>query len=371
MAIERRKLQSGATAWRARLRGPDGRERAKQFRRKIDAEDWLRKQETTKRSGSWVDPSLGRQRFGEYAETWMAGQVQLAPTTAIKVRGHLENHLVPAFGHTPLAGIRAPEIRKWQSELGESGRKPATVRAVTGTLSRVLKTATRDGVIGRNPCEDVDRPKDRTKPEMRFLTASEVMTLADTIDQRYRALIFVAAYGGLRWGEIAALKVEAIELPRGRVLIRESLADVNGDLLTQLPKSGKARQVTLPRSVAEILGEHIGHFSAGGYVFTSVEGLPLRRSNWYRRTYQPAVRASGLMPLRFHDLRHTAAALAIGSGAHPKAIQDRLGHSTIRLTLDLYGHLLPGLEEALADDLDRAFAKAAEGEGIATISALR
>ncbi|MEQ8716159.1 MAG: tyrosine-type recombinase/integrase [Acidimicrobiales bacterium] len=127
-------------------------------------------------------------------------------------------------------------------------------------------------------------------------------------------------------------------------------------LITQSPKSGKARSVALPRFLSEILGVHVGAYSAGGYVFTSAEGLPLRRSNWYRRHFQPATaRADIGERLRFHDLRHTAAALAIARGAHPKPIQERLGHSTIRLTFDRCGHLFPGLDETLRDGLDAAY----------------
>jgi len=302
-----------------RHRGPDGKERAKTFKRKIDAENWERSQDTAKQRGTWVDPSLAKQSFAAYVETWMRGQSHLAPTTGVKVRGHIDNHLLPAFGTSPLARIDAPQIRRWLADTIESGRQPSTVRGVHSTLSRILKTATVDRVICRNPCNDVSLPRDRQRIEKRFLSASEVHDLAGAIDDRYRALIYLAAYSGLRWGEIAALKIENIELPRGRVSVVESLADVRGDLITQLPKSGKPRQVTLPQGVAQIVGEHIGRYSAGGYVFTSRDGLPLRRSNWYRRHYQPAVKAAALGEgLRFHDLRHTAAALAIEAGAIPR-----------------------------------------------------
>jgi integrase len=109
-----------------------------------------------------------------------------------------------------------------------------------------------------------------------------------------------------------------------------------------------------------MLAEHVGRYpNADGWVFSSAEGGPLRRSNFYRRHYKPAVARAGLdAGLRFHDLRHTCAALLIAQGAHPKEIQEHLGHSTIRVTFDRYGHLLPNLAERLTEGLDQTFSRA-------------
>ena len=117
--------------------------------------------------------------------------------------------------------------------------------------------------------------------------------------------------------------------------------------------------MSLPPFLCSILNDHLGKFSSDDYMFTSPMGEPLRRSNWYRRHFKPAVVPAGIDPgFRFHDLRHTCAALAIAQGAHPKVVQERLGHASIRLTLDTYGHLLPGLDERLCDDLEKAHLEA-------------
>ena len=140
----------------------------------------------------------------------------------------------------------------------------------------------------------------------------------------------------------------------------ESLSEVGGRLETGPTKTGARRTVTLPRFLAEMLGEHLARYpSPDRYVFIAAEGGPVRHRNFYRQHFRPAVSRAGLPEgLRFHDLRHTAASLFIAQGVNPKQLQDRLGHSTVRLSLDRYGHLFEGHDPALLDGLDTAYAAA-------------
>lgn len=206
---------------------------------------------------------------------------------------------------------------------------------------------------------------------MRVLEPHQIAALAEAVHPRFRTLIFTAAYTGLRWSELAALKVTSLDLLKGVVQVRESLVEVNGRLCPGSTKTGATRTVALPRFLSRMLTDHLRDFPpVDGFVFTSMQGGPLRR-NFYKRHYLPALKASvdpelclcdrpscrdRHTPLyRFHDLRHTCAALLIAQGAHPKEIQERLGHSTIRITFDRYGHLFPSLDERLKDGLDRAY----------------
>ena len=349
----------GPSNYKARYRGPDGRERAKTFTRKGDAERWLAAIEVEKSRGNWVDPALARQTFRAFATIWMDAQVHLAPTTRQKVRGHLEGHLIPAFDSMRLASIQPRHVRDWIAQMSDTGRSPTTIGGINSTLRRIMNTAVRDGVLGHSPCDGVELPRNGPAAEIQVIPPAEIVRLASAIHPRYEAAIYLAAYGGLRWGELAALRPERLNLRPGYIEVRESLADVSGALITQPPKSGKGRSVGLPRFLCDILNNHLGKFSSDDYMFTSPMGEPLRRSNWYRRDFKPAVVAAGIdLGFRFHDLRHTCAALAIAQGAHPKAVQERLGHASIRLTLDTYGHLMPGLDEQLRDDLDQAHFKA-------------
>jgi len=344
--------------WRARYRGPDGMERSRTFTTKRDAQQWVDSMQVAKVRGVWIDPSLGRQSFSDYAQSWVLGRGHVVPGTLIKEKGHIANHLLPAFGSRQLSSIQSADVRAW---IATMECKPGTIAAMFGTLRGIMGTASRDGVIGRNPCDGVDLPRQSAQEEMLFLDPDEIERLAAAIDPRYRALIYLAAYGGLRWGEIAALRPESLNLLRGAVDVRMSLAEVSGHFYDQPPKSGKPRTVSIPRSLAELIGEHMALWpNEAGTVFASPNGSRLRRSLWYRRFYKPAVLAAGLNPrLRFHDLRHTAAALAIAQSAHPKSIQERLGHSSIRITLDRYGHLFPHLDESMQQGLDEMLVKAA------------
>lgn len=192
---------------------------------------------------------------------------------------------------------------------------------------------------------------------MLFLEPGEIVRLADAMDDRYSALVYLAAYSGCRFGEIAFLQVKDVNLLSGKVTVRGSLADINGKLIQQPTKTSKKRVVTLPRGVSQLVGEHLGRFPPkSGHVFESPTGKPLRRHNWYKRYWRPAVTKAGLDPaLRFHDLRHTHASLLVAAGLPVKVIADRLGHSKPSLTLDTYSHVLPALEEQAVDGLEATF----------------
>ena len=241
-------------------------------------------------------------------------------------------------------------------------------------LRLVLGTAVDAKALVANPCDRVRVPRGR-REEMRFLTAAHVEALADAIEQppikraghgasptgrhhfpEYAALIRFAAYSGLRAGEIAGLRVRRFDPLKGTVEVAETLTDVDGTLVSSgTTKTSKVRTVPIPRFIAEEVAPLLAGKSADDYVFTSPEGGPLRHSNFYRRHFLPAAERAGLPDgVRFHDLRHTYAGFLIAEGAHPKAIMERMGHSSITVTLDRYGHLLPSLEEHLTEALNRS-----------------
>ncbi len=192
------------------------------------------------------------------------------------------------------------------------------------------------------------------------MSAEEVNRLADAIEDRYQALIYTAAYGGLRAGELGALRVGNLQLLARTLEVVESLAEVGGRLVIGPTKTGPPRSIGLPSFLADMLGAHIGrHPSRDGFVFSAAEGGPIRHRNFYDRHFRPAVDRAGLNPrLRFHDLRHTCAALLIAEGRHLEEIKAHLGYSTIRVTSDRYGHLFPAAREALVARLDEAFQRA-------------
>lgn len=268
-----------------------------------EARRWARDQERRVDLGTWVDPALGRTTVMEYATGWLDGKVDLRPRSRINVEGRLRNHILPRFGDLPLAQVQPADVRGWVSSLAQKGLAPATVRAAYLVLGQVFATTVVDGLIARSPCVGVKLPRDHHDDEMVFLDPGQIATLAQSIDDRYRALIFLASYGGLRAGELGALRVGRLNLLGGTVEVVESLSEVRGRLVTGPTKSGSRRSVTLPRFLAQMIGEHIDRYpSTDRYVFNSAEGGPVRHRNLSRRHFKPAVIRAGLPErMRFHD----------------------------------------------------------------------
>lgn len=182
----------------------------------------------------------------------------------------------------------------------------------------------------------------------------------------YGSLAIVAAYTGLRWGELAGLRITDVDMLRRRLTVRAALIEASD----QPPKLGMPkskttkRTITLPQVVIETLAHHLGrHPPVDQMIWTTQQGRFLRRGS-FGRIWRRAVADSVGAPCRIHGLRHTHASWLIAAGEHPKAIQTRLGHSSIQVTIDRYGHLMDGLDDQTADRLD-AIAQTVRGPGVA------
>lgn len=232
------------------------------------------------------------------------------------------------------------------SSLSAGGYAPATVRKAYQLASMVLKQAVLDDKLARTPARGVELPSDRNgggedKSEIRVLEPSQVAALHEAIDPRYRLAVSLGAYAGLRLGETLGLQVQSLDLLRRRLTVAATLTNLNGSVSLGPPKTKASRRtLALPGFVAEELAAHLARFGTGpeGVVLSSPKGSWVRASSWRRRFWHPAVEASGVgRPFRFHDLRHTHASWLIEQGAHAKAIQTRLGHSSIVVTMDTMG----------------------------------
>ena len=347
--------RTGKTRWRARYRGGDGRERSHTFDRRSDAERWLAERLSEVATGAWVPPERARVPFGDYAERWLESHPG-KPKTIASYRSILDCHVLPKFGTRPVASIERPAIRKFVADLAADGKAPNTVRSVLNVIKAVFTYTVEAGGLRSSPAARVSAPRGK-RPELRIATEAEVAALADAIDAPYATLVYFAAYTGLRAGEIAALRIRDLDLMVGRVHVRSSVAEVHGELVYGTTKSGKDRTVSLPPFLRDMLTAQVAAYATDpdAWVFQSGDGAALRQSFWYRRYFRPAADSVGLEGLRFHDLRHTCAAFLIASGAHPRALMERLGHHSITITLDTYGHLLPSLDDALTGALEDRF----------------
>jgi integrase len=245
-------------------------------------------------------------------------------------------------------------VRSWLTNLQAQELSPSTVAKAYRLLSRILGAAVDAGYLVRNPCTVKGAGQERA-PEMRFATVPQIAALAEAVGDRYRALVLVAAYGGLRWGELVGLKVKRVDLLHGRVTVAEQVAEVNGQLIPGPPKTAAGRRtITLPAVAAVALAEHLAEFAEPGpegLVFPAPKGGYLRRSNFRRRWWVRATRAAGVEGLRFHDLRHSAATLALAAGANTRELMERMGRTSPQVALR-YQHVMAGRDQAIAAALD-------------------
>lgn len=358
--------------WRARYTAPDGRERSRTFPRRVDADRFLAGVQTSISRGEWLDPARGSLRLEDWASEWLTTRGDLRATTRARLESVVRLHVLPAFGSRRLSSITNAEVRRWVTRMGESGMSPASVRKAAFALRQMLDAAMVDRRLAVNPAASVPLPAEHAE-EQQFLTPEQVTDLAEVMPPQYRALVLLAAYSGLRWGELAGLRRARVDTLRGRITVAETAVDVGREVTFGVPKTPKSRRVVpLARSVMRELEAHLATYTAPGadaLVFTSATGLPPRRGT-FRQVWTPATRAAGLEGLRFHDLRHTYVALMVAAGANPKAVSTWAGHSSVAFTLDRYGHLLDGHDDEVSDRLDALLSTVGQ-TSTGTVSTLR
>lgn len=242
------------------------------------------------------------------------------------------------------------------------GLSPSRIRQAHSLLSATLAAAVRNQMLSNNPAAGASLPR-RVRTEMRFLKPNEIRRLADAIPERHRALIYTLAYSGMREGEATALRRNRVNFLRREIIIAESATDVHGRKVFGQTKNHETRTIAVPRFLIDILATHLDDISdePNALLFTSTTGGPIDWSNFRTRVWKPALAAAQLDPgVRIHDLRHTAASMLIAQDCHPKVVQEHLGHSSIVITMDRYGHLYPEDRSKVADALDAAFATGRE-----------
>jgi len=354
--------------WRARHRDASGCEHARHFARKLDAERWLASVEVAKARGEWLDPAAGKVQLGEWAEQWLSGQVQLKPSTYARYGLILRKQVLPTWSRVPLSAVTYSDVSAWVKTLSSSHLSASSVRHAHRVLSLILDHAVKDGRISKNPAKGVRLPR-AVRSQMIFLSHGQVDQLADACEP-HGTLVLVLAYTGIRWGEAAALRVGRVDLMRRRLAIDEATSEVGGHVIFGTPKSHKRRSVPFPAFLTDPLMAATAGKAADDLVFTAPGGGVLRNTNFRSRVFDRAKKELALPGLRVHDLRHTAASLAIASGANVKAVQSMLGHASAAMTLDVYAGLFTDDMDAVAERLDAA-ASLARADSMRTTEVLR
>ena len=232
----------------------------------------------------------------------------------------LRVHLMPRFGPVPLNAIERSDLTSWVSELHASGLAGPTVRHVFAVLQGVLGAAALDGRIARNPASGIKLPRERQRTK-RFLTHDEVSLLADACGDD-AVIIRVLAFCGLRFGELAALRVRNVDTLRRRLRIEKSVTEVNGVMVFGTPKSHQRRDVPIPASLLDEVALACRGKSPDDLGFTASMGGVIYLRNWRSRVFNVAAKRVGLAPLSPHELRHTSASLAVAAGANVKAVHE-------------------------------------------------
>jgi integrase len=325
------------------------------FPSKSDANRYLAQVEADLLRGAWTDPRLARITFGEWAERWWPTTADLRPGTRTFYDYLLRRLLLPAFEDTPLGRIDLMTVRSWLAGLHELGEvTPTTIAKAYRLLRRILNVAVEAGYLPRNPAVIKGAGLERAA-EMRHVSIPQLHALAEAVPGRYRALVLVAGYGGLRWGELVGLRRRRVDLAGARIHVVEQLAEVAGKFIVAPPKTAAGqRVVVLPSVAVAALADHLDDYAApgpDGLVFPSGRGTYLQRSNFSRLVWRPAVQRLGLDGLRFHDLRHTAATLAAAAGATTKELMERMGHTSPAVALR-YQHVMADRQAQLASALD-------------------
>ncbi|MGI8815487.1 MAG: site-specific integrase [Pseudonocardia sp.] len=329
--------------WRARYRDVAGREFARHFSRKVDAQRWLDERTAALVAGTHVDPQTARTTVESWCATWLDGYGTRRPSTVRQARVHVAR-IVAEFGPLPLGAVRPSQVKAWTTRLGEQGYAASTVYALHSRLSQIMSDAVHDGIIPRSPCSRRTSPP-RAKQRAYVASTEQVWALHDEMPEHLRAAILLGAFAGLRNAESCGLRVSDVDFLRG--VITPAVQYPAEPLKTEISRT----PIPVPRSLCTALSAHIARFGGGGeHLLIGEAG----ESGWQlgpwvleRAVRAARVKADGLPEgFRYHDLRHYFASLLISSGANVKVVQARLRHASATTTLDTYGHLWPDSDEA-------------------------
>ncbi|KQZ84126.1 integrase [Microbacterium sp. Root166] len=341
--------------YRARYRKPDGRETEKRgFATRREAELFLSSVTVAKATGAYIDPELAKIRVGDLAAVWLESKQppMLKPASFQPLVTSWNAHVAPVWGHRELSSIHKSEVQAWVSDLATRKSRSVVMRAL-GVLAGIIDMAVDDQRIATNPARGLRTLPKRgvAKPRV-YLTHEQVSTLA--ANSAHPTLVLVLAYTGLRWGEATALRVRHVSRARRRLSVEENAVLVKWEIHVGTPKTHERRSVPYPERLDPLIKAACRDKAPDGLLFGNGVTHMKRESDersWFATAVRRARQEDPSIPrLTPHDLRHTAASLAISAGANVKAVQRMLGHASAAMTLDTYADLFD-------DDLDAVAAR--------------
>jgi integrase len=323
-------------------------------------------------NGIFIKPD--KTTLAEYLDKWLKDYalVNLSPRTVEGYEHIIKRHIIPALGNIMLSQLKPEHLQKYYADKLKSGRldgegslSTKTVRHHHVTIHDALQTAVKWGLIIRNPADAVTPPKPQ-RHEMHTWNEEEINKFLEAAKlTEYYPIFYLALFTGMRRSEILALRWQDIDFIYSQIYISRSLHHLrDGSIVIRQPKTAKSnRKIAISQSVLAVLEEYRDkqeglHLLSGNpltddsLVFCHEDGNPLLPDT-ITHAWIKLVRKTGLKNIRLHDARHSHASLMLKLGIHPKVVQERLGHSSIQVTLDTYSHLAPGLQEAAAEKFDQ------------------
>lgn len=336
--------------WRARYRDHRGKEHARHFSRKVDAQAWIDKVTASQIRGDYVDPRDSKTLLEDYAKRWRETHVTSEGSGRI-YDSYLSRHIVPALGALPLGTIRRSDVQGLVTTLTKNGLAANTVVGVYALLRQIMQSALDDKLIPASPCQRIKLPKAGAQ-KMVIPTVEQITIVRDSLLEPLQPIVTVLAATGLRIGEALGLQVRDVSLT-GRTISVERQRTGRGKITK--PKTESSVRVVPFGSVAEReLAALVSNRAEDDWLFIDEFGHPVNYWNW-QNSFNRLVKKLGY-EFTTHDLRHFAASALISGGASVKQVQTFLGHSSASTTLDTYSHLWPGDEDRTRTVLDAALA---------------
>ncbi|GAB5896083.1 site-specific integrase [Mycolicibacterium mageritense] len=368
MATIKRYQTAGGERWEVRYRQPNGiTSRKRGFATKKAAEDWDADTKVAINAGSYVSPSKGRVKVGDLATAWLERKKNTTePSHSRMLESAWRVHVEPVWGAVPVNKVTVTGVKNWSAAMTGAGSSATTVLRALGVLAGILDDAIDSGAIKtKNPARGLD-PRKRekpTKPKRKhvYLDHDAVARLSDE-SGAHRVLVLVLAYCGIRWGEAVALRVRHIDEVRRRLLVIDNAVQLGADHAVGDPKDDEPREVPVPKFLMAELKKQIHGRGPDDLVFgdgTNYLPRPKSRDGWFAG----AVKRAKVQRITPHDLRHTAASLAISAGANVLAVSRMLGHENPQVTLRTYADLFDTDLDAVSDALDTARRKSVSKRG--------
>ena len=343
--------------WIAQITLPDGSRKRKRSKRQQVVKDWLLDVRKSIQTGVFIkaDQITVNQHLDRYYSDVMLHT--LRPKTLAAYESLIRVHIKPALGSIKLSQLRPDHIQSFYSSKLNSGLSNRTVHFIHSILHKALKQAVKWGLMVRNPVDLVEPPAVKRKPPVTWTVeqAREFLNLVK--DHRFYPIYVLAMATGMREGELLGLYFEDVNFETGTIHVQRAVQNVpgRGTFLSE-PKTKKAkRAIPLPEYALRILKEHCDRQNRNqGFIFTTRNGTPFSPRNLVRH-FKEVVRSSDLPEIRFHDLRHYHATYLLSQNIHPSIVQQRLGHSSVLLTLDTYSHVLPSMQDEAARKTNEMF----------------